>query len=239
MFTQEVVDIVFGLLPGFLTAWIFYGLTGFSTPSTVDRVIHALVLTAIVNTGTALLGTLLLFIGDHFSLGVWSDDIRNLWRTVNACTLGVVLAYVANRDWIHSFFRYLKLTTQTGYPSEWYSIFSNQSRWIVLHFKESDRRLMGFPTEWPDNPADGHFILESPSWLLTKGGESEERRVTGVKFIVVPASDIKMVELLSNTDEFDESSEVSNDGRTPNRAEQTEGQAPTSPATSTATGEIA
>ena len=63
----------------------------------------------------------------------------------------------------------------------------------VLHLK-GERRLYGWPTEWPSRPDEGHFLIEEGEWLDDDG---ERRPAEGVAGMVVPASEVEMVEFLS------------------------------------------
>ena len=60
------------LLPGFVAAWIFYGLTGHSKPSPFERVVQALVYNVIVQPFVIAIGFLMLLIGHVYSFGDWT-----------------------------------------------------------------------------------------------------------------------------------------------------------------------
>ncbi|WP_425032221.1 hypothetical protein [Pelagibius sp.] len=45
---EDIVGLLQYLLPGFLAAWVFYGLTAHQKPSQFERVIQALIFTLIV-----------------------------------------------------------------------------------------------------------------------------------------------------------------------------------------------
>ncbi len=87
---------------------------------------------------------------------------------------------------------------RTTFPSEWYSAFHRHARWVVLHLS-GQRRLFGFPEEWPDQPEQGHFIIAYPEWLLDTG---ERAPLYNVARYVVPVSEVEMVELLNTGDEI-------------------------------------
>ena len=46
--SSEIVKVIYALLPGFLTAWVFYGLTAHPRQGTFERVVQALIFTGIV-----------------------------------------------------------------------------------------------------------------------------------------------------------------------------------------------
>jgi hypothetical protein len=59
-----------------------------------------------------------------------------------------------------------------------------------LHFND-ERRLYG----WPSEPTKGYFVIADPSWL----DDGKERRIIGVKNILVNVNDIKWIEFLEKT----------------------------------------
>jgi hypothetical protein len=36
---------------------------------------------------------------------------------------------------------------------------------IILDLRD-ERRIMGWPAEWPNDPEKGHFVLENAAWLI-------------------------------------------------------------------------
>jgi len=187
---KEVIPLLQYLIPGFLAAWIFYSLTAFKRPDTFGQIVQALIFTFVIQSLVAGLGALMLVIGEQFfSLGLWDKKSEALWSAVIAVLLGFVSCHVASSDKLHSLLRKLKITTQTSYPCEWYSAFSSRPRFVVLHLLD-DKRLYGWPIEWPSAPTRGQFVIENPSWLDSEGEESQ----TGAEVIVIDASNVQWVE---------------------------------------------
>ena len=50
--SDELVRVFYNLLPGFLSAWIFYALTAHPKPSPFERIVQALIFTVIVRATT-------------------------------------------------------------------------------------------------------------------------------------------------------------------------------------------
>ena len=103
--TSEVVAILQALLPGFLAAWIFYGLTAHPKPREFERTIQALVFTVIVQAIAAGVRELLLFIGTYFAIGAWTQDVHLIWALMTGAFLGVLFAGFANNDTLHGWLR--------------------------------------------------------------------------------------------------------------------------------------
>ena len=187
--TSEVVATLTFLLPGFVAATVFYSLTSHPKPSEVERALQALMFTIVVQ---AVSRGLLLIAGLFGSGFFWTQDSQIVGAVLIAVVLALIAVYVSNNDLLHSFFRLIGFTRETSYPSEWYSSFSNNPDcYVVLHLK-GERRLYGWPEEWPSQPDQGHFRLAEAEWLR----EHERTALPGVAAIVVPAGDVEMVEFL-------------------------------------------
>jgi len=70
----------------------------------------------------------------------------------------------------------------------------------LLHL-DGDRRLRGWPEQWPDQPDKGFFILAEPEWVL----DDQTAPLYRVKRFVVPATEVKMVEFLLKPEEVNTS----------------------------------
>ena len=183
--SSEAVGVFMFLLPGFLAGMIFYSLTSYPKPSDFNRLINALIFTAAGQTLT-----------QFIVLWVWNDDpsdeILLALNILIAVGLALVLAYILNKDIIHRPFRCAGITRETSYPFELYSTFSqHRDCYVVLHLKK-ERRLYGWPEEWPSHPSRGHFRIVEAEWLTDNGSHP----VTGVSAILVPATQVEMVEFL-------------------------------------------
>lgn len=186
----DVVEILRYLLPGFLMAWVFHGLTSFPKGTEFERIVEALVFNLPVQLCILLEGAAALRLGKNFNLGTWSKTSELAAATLTAVILGSLFAYFANCDRFHRLARHLQITRETSYPSQWFSTFAQCERnWVVLHLKD-ERRLYGWPDEWPSSPTGGHFRLSSPSWLV----ENKDNPIVGVTYILVNVKDVMWVE---------------------------------------------
>lgn len=173
------------LLPGFVAAWIFYGFTAHPKPSQFERVVQALIFTFIVQ-----------IVSEIARAGLSGSDLDLVVPTpvadlMAACLLGIAAAYSVNSDKLHSAARRLGLTHRNSYVSEWFSAFAGKATYVVLHLKD-DRRIYGWPREWPSRPTDGHIRLEQVSWLL----DDQEVKLESVRSILIDVRDIRWVEFI-------------------------------------------
>ena len=188
--SNEVVAVLTFLLPGFVAAAVFYSLTSHPKPSKFERVVQALIFTIVVE---AVARSFFLVSGTFWTKPLWTEDWAIVFSVLIAVAVALISVYVSNNDTLHGLLRRIGFTQETSHASEWYSAFSrNHDCYVVLHLTGA-RRLYGWPEEWPSNPDRGHFRIVEAEWLTEDG----RTPLTGVTAIVVPATDVEMVEFLS------------------------------------------
>ena len=195
---SEIIVALSYLLPGFLAAWAFHSLSGHTKPNPFERVIQALIYTMLVQALVVSLEGVFLLVGKHgFAIGDWSEDVRLVWSVLIALGMGTTFAYFANTGKLHSFLSRRSITKETSHPSEWYATFNERETFIVLHL-DGNRRLYGWPVDWPSDPNAGHFSISNAEWLLEDGVSRLE--LTNVDVILIPTSEVKMVEFMNRGD---------------------------------------
>ncbi|MGY2282914.1 DUF6338 family protein [Pseudomonas gingeri] len=187
---KDVIPLLQYLIPGFLTAWIFYSLTAFKRPDTFGQIVQALIFTFVVHGVVLAIGALCLWVGSKgFVIGKWDEKAEAFWSFVISVLIGLLSCYLATSDKLHNWLRSRDITEQTSYPNEWYSTFSRYPRFVVLHLND-ERRLYGWPSEWPNEPTQGQFVIQNPAWLDDKGVQAP----CGAQFLVIDASKVQWVE---------------------------------------------
>ena len=198
--SSEVLSVFTFLLPGFVAAAIYYLLTSHPKPSAFERVIQALIFTAIVQTVVASLPSSVRPLEISLGADISWDPV---WPVGFAIVVGLAVAIAANYDTAHRVLRTLRLTRETSYPSPWYgALFRNTDRYVVLHLT-GGRRLYGWAEEWPNDPTRGHFRVIEGEWLRDGEGEagsaapgdSGQDAQTDIE-ILVAAPDVEMVEFV-------------------------------------------
>lgn len=190
----NIIDLVIFLLPGFVCAWVFYGLTSHPKPHQFERLVQALIYTFLVRGLVIATEWILNIIGNNwFSIGEWDDSSDTFVSLVFALLMGGFFAYLVNADVLHRHLRRFKLTSRTSHPSEWFYIFSEKVTFVILHMKDG-RRLYGWPKEWPLEPGNGQFYIMLPAWILPDGNQQDLPELDGV---LVRAEDVKWVEFLN------------------------------------------
>ena len=115
-----------------------------------------------------------------------------------AIIVGLCLSGISNTDMLHRGLRWLGVTRETSFPSEWYSAFARHgdNAYIVLHL-QGGRRLYGYAVEWPSEPKNGHFCIVEAEWL----DENERIALKGVSAVLISAAEVIFVEFLPIVDQ--------------------------------------
>lgn len=191
--SKNVVDLLTYLLPGFLAAWIFYGLTAHLKPSQFERIVQALIFTLVIQAFMPIVEWAANKIGRYLQLGSWNDSAELTASACLAAFFGLLLAYFANTDKFHRKLRNAGLSTRTSFPSEWFGVLSQKTTYVILHMND-DRRLHGWPKEWPAHPDNGFFYITEPSWKTQDGSIADLKALDG---LLINVRDVKWVEFLN------------------------------------------
>ena len=189
--SSEVVAVLTFLLPGFVGAAVFYTLTSHPKPGEFDRVVQALVFTTV---GQAM-AWLLRLVAGIWTEYEWPAGLELTAAMASAVGVALLVVYCANHDTAHGLLRRVGVTRETSYPSEWYSAFAEYpGHYVVLYLKD-ESRLYGWPEEWPSNAREGHFRIAEAEWFT----EGRWVSATGTAVILVPATDVVMIEFTRPT----------------------------------------
>ena len=193
----EIILVLQYLLPGFVAGAVFYGLTSYYKPSPFERVVQALIFTYLIRGIIEVIGY---FIKQYEYTGNWwyqEDFLSTLHFLIAlplAIVLGAVMSVFANNDKFHELLRFLKFTKENSFPakSEWKRTFAGNVKHIVLHLND-DRRIYGWPKEWPTDQKGGYFLLQDVNWL---GEDNEYIPMEGVESMLISSEDVKRVEFM-------------------------------------------
>lgn len=203
--SKDILTVLTQLMPGFLTAWVVYGLTTYTKPGQFERIVQALIYSFIVSALIAVLESILLFAGRFVRLGTWDHTTEVIASASIAVVLGVLLSFFMTNDAFFRRARRLRITSRTAFPSEWYGAFAARPpRYVVLHL-EGSRRITGYPLEWPTEPSSGHFKLIDAAWL---DDDNNETSLDANESILIPAKQVEIVEFLKNIEELRNAAET-------------------------------
>jgi len=187
--SKEVVSLLNFLAPGFIVAWIYFGLTSYAKPSQFERVVQALIFTVAVQAIVSVERWFLLLLGNVHSFGVWTQESGVFASLLTAIGFGLLVVSLARKDAIHRASRRLGVTTRSGHPCEWFSILAEYPRYIVLQLKDGSR-IYGWPTMWPSNPENGHFFITN----AVRTVEEQEQDLPHLEGLMISAADVSYVE---------------------------------------------
>ncbi|MBC8784352.1 hypothetical protein KMT30_46885 [Streptomyces sp. IBSBF 2953] len=189
----KIIPLVQTLVPGFLTTMIFYWLADVKKPGQFERTVQALISTGLITMLVSGIKPVLFYIGEHhFQLGQWTVQVEGVWGIGLATSLGLLLAFASNHDYLYRFGRWLTLTSRSSYPEWIYAFRKREGKSVVLTLLDG-RRLFGYPAVWPTEPKDGHFLITQPSWM---NEENEWVDTTGIESYLIANSDVYLVEFL-------------------------------------------
>jgi predicted ribosomally synthesized peptide with SipW-like signal peptide len=200
---KDFVVLLTYLLPGFLAAWVFYGLTSHPKPSQFERVVQALVFTFIIQILISPCRWALEQVGQVLPIRPWDNVAEGLTSLILAIVFGTTLAYFTNTDSAHKWLRKIGFTTRTSHPSEWYCVLSEKVVFVILHLCDG-RRLYGWPKEWPIEPDKGQFYIMLPSWIQDDGRQIELPQLDG---ILMSVKDVRWVEFVGERKVQDDQSQ--------------------------------
>jgi Family of unknown function (DUF6338) len=224
--STDILKLINALLPGFLAAWVFYGLTAHPRKDMFERTVQALIFTALVNAVIYPIRELLFCL--HRITGIsaadWTEESSLVWSLLVAAIMGLLFAGLANNNSVHAWLggrskwiwrkqienpklKSWVWTKRTSFPAEWFSALNEDKRWVILHLNdEAERRIHGWPYEWPDHSDTGHFVLHHAEWIT---GENERIPLANVKTILIPAKNVEIVEIMLHEHEMPSATEGS------------------------------
>jgi hypothetical protein len=180
------------VLPGFLATFVFYWLSDSPKPGQFERIIQALIGTAIIQFIVRYIEPVALWVGKWYSFGEWNSETLSLWSTGLAVLMGLALAHAANNDILYAACRKLNLTHRSSDGSDWrFAHRTLKDRAIVLQFLDG-RRLAGYPRSWPTDPEKGHYLMQFPTWIV----DDEFDPATGIEFMLISSVDVLWTEFL-------------------------------------------
>lgn len=197
----KIIPLVQTLIPGFLTAMIFYWLADVKKPGQFERTVQALIGTGLITMMVSGIKAGLSWVGEHyFTLGEWTTQVEGLWGTGLAVALGLLLAFASNHDYLYRFARWLTLTSRSSYPEWIYAFRKREGKTVVLTLLDG-RRLFGYPAVWPTDPKEGHFLITQPCWMDENNQWIE---TPGIESYLIPNVDVYLVEFLEQETESEQ-----------------------------------
>lgn len=192
--SKDLVTLLQYLAPGFVVAWVFFSLTSHNKPSQFERVVQALIFTVVIQLLVKFETAIALWLGQKVDLGVWTSTSSLAASLITALTVGVVLSVGTHVD-AHALLRKWGLSSRSSHPCEWFGIFKEYQRFVVLHLKDGTR-IFGWPKVWPSESQSGHFFITSAHRTAADGEQQDLPHLEG---ILIDAKDVSWVEFTANS----------------------------------------
>lgn len=189
--SKDVIALLQYLAPGLVTAWVYYGLTSHVKPSQFERVVQALIFTVVIQAMINVERWAAEFVGKWHSFGPWSESSQLVASLLTALGLGLLVSAMVNGDVIHRFARRLGMSTRSGHPCEWFGIFSENPRYVVLQLKDGTR-IYGWPKVWPSEYDRGHFFITS----AMRSVDDVNQELDSLEGILIDVRDVASVEFM-------------------------------------------
>lgn len=189
--SKDVVALLQYLAPGFVVAWVYFGLTSHTKPSQFERVVQALILTVVVQALVIVECAALEAVGRLASFGEWTSNSNLLASLLTAFGLGVIMSASVNADALHRWVRSLGISKRSGHPCEWFGIFTEYQRYVVLQLKDGTR-IYGWPMIWPSEAEKGHFFITSAQRTY----EDEVQELDALEGVLINVRDVSSVEFV-------------------------------------------
>lgn len=192
--SKDLVTLLQYLAPGFVVAWVFFSLTSHNKPSQFERVVQALIFTVVIQLLVKFETAIALWLGQKVDLGTWTSTSSLAASLITALTVGVVLSVGTHGD-AHALLRKWGLSSRSSHPCEWFGIFKEYQRFVVLHLKDGTR-IFGWPKVWPSKAQSGHFFITSAHRTAADGEQQDLPHLDG---ILIDAKDVSWVEFTANS----------------------------------------
>lgn len=187
--SKDFIALLQYLVPGFIVAWVFFGITAYAKPVQFERVVQALIHTVLIQALVTLEKGAALFLGQWMAIASWTNSSDLLASLVTAFILGFALSIAVHRDFPFRHLRMRGYTLRSGHPCHWYAAFSRHNRYVALQLKDGTR-IFGWPSYWPTQPGQGHFFITSAA--RTAGHDHQD--LLHLEGILINATDVVFVE---------------------------------------------
>lgn len=89
--SSEILKLIYALLPGFVAAWLFYGLTAHPRLSQFERTVQAFIFTGIIQVVALGFRELMFALGVICCLGNWTDNVSFVTSITLAVLFGPII----------------------------------------------------------------------------------------------------------------------------------------------------
>lgn len=190
--SAEIIPVLQQLMPGFLAMIVFYWFAEIPKPTYFEKILQALIATAVVQVFVTATERLCYLIGTYYSFGQWNEGLTSWINLVYAVAIGLALAYLCNNDIAFSLARKMRLTTRASQGDAIHIYKQMAAHAVIIHLTD-ERRMMGYIDAFPNDMHTGVYLISSPHWI------ENEIPVPAAQThsYMIPGADVRWVEFLN------------------------------------------
>ena len=172
---SEGLELLQYVFAGLTASWVFYGLTPYKEPKPFDRVVRALIYTAVIG-----------LLAELIAADPARKELTNSPAFILGLSLflGFILAVMANNNWPHKHlvrfppkWKWTKclweITSQSTHENNLsYAMETRKGDLVVLVLRDG-RRIYGWPDSWPDHSENDFFLLTGYEWLPNPSDDAD------------------------------------------------------------------
>lgn len=200
--TQEIIEGLMVLLPGFVTAGVIRALFVGEMESDFDKVVRSLIYSFIDYVIYALLIWTIrsrsIAKPPHINLppALPSHPLDLLGLGAVAIAVGLFIAWYKTNDGHRWILRRLRITQRTTRVNVWHDVFHDiRDAWVIVNFADG-RRLFGWPTYYNDDAFQPYLFLAHAEWLYEVDGEIKRLPAGEQGILLLPEMKIASIEFL-------------------------------------------
>ena len=200
-YTYEALNILFLLIPGFISEKILDVLITRKNKDNFTRFIEALIFSFLVYAFTAIIYKWQPLVQINYSDGNtiynFSTDNEIIFITLFfSIILPFVLGGLIHNDLHTKFFRFLKITDKTSRISVWQDVFVNEKKYLVITLNDN-KRIYGWPMYYSHEKENSHIFLYNPAWI----DDNDKYIECNTHGILIKNEDIRFLEFMNESNE--------------------------------------
>lgn len=199
--TLETVNILFFLIPGFLSSYIIDGIIVRGELSSVKRIVESLIFTFLIYIIVSFFVNIELFAylaskDGNTSFKFSTNPKFLILLLLISIILPIIIGSILFYDIHMKVLRWCKITNKTSRNTVWQDVFIEQKSFVVVHFKD-ERRICGWPLYYSNVPKEGFIYICDPSWI----DDNNQYLECGTHGILIKSEDVNFIEFLNNSGE--------------------------------------
>jgi hypothetical protein len=199
--TQETINVLFLLMPGFVSSIILDTVVTRDSGDTFTKITEALVFSFLIYSATnffmdwePLVSQTTSESGNEYT---FSTNLPLLAMTLSlSILLPLIIGALIHNDIHTKLFRFLHITDKTSRTTVWQDVYVNEKRHVLVTIKDG-RRVYGWPMYYSHRPKENHLYLFQPAWV-TNEGEFIECNTHG---ILLDYTNIEFIEFMPQKNE--------------------------------------